>query len=199
MEDERTDGPGAITQLLERFRDGDPAAGEALFRELYPQLHRVAHARLSRLRPGQTLNTTALVHEAYLKLVHHGNLDWQDRAHFMAVSSQAMRQILVDRARHVSAAKRGGNAAPATAEIEDVAAPERAAEILALDDALSRLEALDPDLARIVQLRFFGGLSVEETAAVVGVSPRTVKREWRKARALLYRDLRADRDAAEPE
>lgn len=199
MEDEATDASGAITQLLRRFRDGDQAAGEALYRRLYSQLHRVAHSRLARLRPGQTLNTTALVHEAYLKLAHHGGLDWRDRAHFLAVSSQAMRQILVDRARRVSADKRGGSALPVTAQIDDVPAPERAAEVLALDEALDRLESLSPKLARIVQLRFFGGLSVEETAEVVGVSPRTVKRDWRKARALLYRDLTASPGTAERE
>ena len=192
MEDERTGVREATTELLARFRAGDRIAADALFERIYPVLHRLARGRLARLRPGQTLNTTALVHEAYLKLVAPAGAEWHDRAHFLAVSSTAMRQILVDRARRVSARKRGGPALQVTAEVEDVAAPERATEVLALDQALDRLEAIEPRLARTVQLRFFGGLSVEETAEVMGSSPRTVKRDWRKARAWLYRELRSE-------
>ena len=189
VEREGTDAGGSITGVLARLRAGDRSAAESLYERLYSELRQLARMRLARLRPGQTLNTTALVHETYLKLVDQTGVDWRDRAHFMAVSSQAMRHILVDRARYVGAKKRGGGALQVATDGEGISAPERAAEVLALDEALGRLAALEPKLAQTVELRFFGGLSVDETAEVLGVSPRTVKRNWRKARALLYRDL----------
>ena len=156
---------------------------------VYREFHERAHAQLARRRPGETLSTTALVHEAYLKLVDSAHQSYQDRIHFFAVASRAMRQILVDYARRTSAEKRGSGRA-VTLEPEAVANPDRAEELLALDEGLEQLEKLDPRLVRTVELRFFGGLSVEETAEALGVSPRTVKRDWQRARAFLYEMVR---------
>ena len=176
-----------ITALLAAYRNGDPAALDRLFPLVYGDLRERAHRQLARGRPGETLSTTAVVHEAYLKLTDSSHQDYQDRVHFFAVASQAMRQILVDYARRRTAAKRGGTAAHLVAlDAELVGDPGRADELVALDDALVRLEALDGRLARIVELRFFGGLSVEETADALGISARTVKRDWRTARAFLF-------------
>jgi RNA polymerase sigma factor (TIGR02999 family) len=135
------------------------------------------------------LSPTGLVHEAYLRLVGQAGMQLRDRRHFFALAARAMRQIVVDFARRRAADKRGGSARPLTLDERVLALPDRAAEIVALDDALGRLETLDPRLSRIVELRFFGGLSVEETAASLDVSPRTVKREWQKARAFLFAEL----------
>ena len=182
---------GDITGLLAALRGGDRAALDRLFPLVYRELHDRAHGQLARHRPGDTLSTTALVHEAYLKLTDSAHQTYQDRVHFFAVASRAMRQILVDYARRRMAVKRGG-APPVTLDPEVVGDPGRPEELVALDEALVRLEALDERLARTVEMRFFGGLSVEETAAALGVSPRTVKRDWRKARAVLYQDIRGD-------
>lgn len=182
---------GDITGLLAALREGDRAALDRLFPLVYRELHDRAHGQLARHRPGDTLSTTALVHEAYLKLTDSAHQTYQDRVHFFAVASRAMRQILVDYARRRMAVKRGG-APPVTLDPEVVGDPGRPEELVALDEALVRLEALDERLARTVEMRFFGGLSVEETAAALGVSPRTVKRDWRKARAVLYQDIRGD-------
>jgi RNA polymerase sigma factor (TIGR02999 family) len=182
---------GDITGLLAALREGDRAALDRLFPLVYRELHDRAHGQLARHRPGDTLSTTALVHEAYLKLTDSAHQTYQDRVHFFAVASRAMRQILVDYARRRMAVKRGG-APPVTLDPELAADPGRPEELVALDEALGRLEALDERLARTVEMRFFGGLSVEETAAALGVSPRTVKRDWRKARAVLYQDIRGD-------
>lgn len=179
---------GDITGLLAALREGDRAALDRLFPLVYRELHDRAHGQLARHRPGDTLSTTALVHEAYLKLTDSAHQTYQDRVHFFAVASRAMRQILVDYARRRMAVKRGG-APPVTLDPEVVGDPGRPEELVALDEALVRLEALDERLARTVEMRFFGGLSVEETAAALGVSPRTVKRDWRKARAVLYLTL----------
>ncbi len=184
---------GAVTRLLGALRRGDPGAFDQLMPLVYRELRERAHRQLAARRPGETLDTTALVNETYLKLVDAASTGWQDRAHFFAVASKAMRQIIVDYARRSAAKKRGGPVrAPLLDRREEIAAPVRAAELLELDEALKDLERLDERLSRIVELRFFGGLSVEEAAEVLDVSPRTVKRDWRKARALLYEAIRAD-------
>lgn len=190
---------GEITQLLAAYSGGEPSAFDRLLPLVYEELRVAAHRQLRRRRPGgQTLDTTALVHDAYLKLIDHQRAGWRDRNHFMAVATLAMRQILVDHARRRAAGKRGGNEQVVTLEegrMRD-AAGSRAVEILALDQALHKLAGLDERLAKLVELRFFGGLSVEETAEVLDVSERTVKRDWRKARAFLYRLLESDQAEA---
>jgi RNA polymerase sigma factor (TIGR02999 family) len=181
---------GEVTRLLAELRTGDRTALDRLFPLIYDELHGRAHHQLARHRPGDTLSTTALVHEAYLKLTDSAGQSYNDRIHFFAVASRAMRQILVDHARRKLAEKRGGGLRPVSLDPADLASPDRAEELLALDEALGELAALDERLARTVELRFFGGLSVEETADVLGTSPRTVKRDWRKARAFLYDAVR---------
>jgi RNA polymerase sigma factor (TIGR02999 family) len=177
-----------ITELLAAWREGDRDAFHRLMPLVYQELRRMAHRQLG-ARDDRTLQTTAVVHELYLKLAKHSCLAVQDRHHFFAVAAAAMRQLTVDYARRRTAAKRGGHALVFAIDDRDIAVTERAAEIVALDEALDRLAMLDESLSRIVELRFFGGLSVEETADVVGCSPRTVKRHWRKARALLHAEL----------
>ncbi len=183
-----TDSPssaGAVTDLLARVRAGDATAMDRLFTLVYADLKSRARQQLARGRPGETLDTTAVVHEAYLKLVDSRHTAYNDRVHFFAVASRAMRQILVDAARKKRAAKRGaGVPAVSLAGVADETAG-RTVELIALDDALVELAALDQRLARVVELRFFGGLSTEEIAEAMGSSPRTVKRDWQKARALL--------------
>lgn len=183
------DPGGEVTQLLARLGEGDSAAMRELFPVIYAELRHRAHRQLAH-REGSTLDTTGLVHETYLKLSVSRSPHWNDRNHFLAVASRAMRQILVDAARRRMAEKRGAAVAPVSLDPGRVPAPERSAELLALDEALIGLAQLDERLARTVELRFFGGLSVEETAEVLGTSPRTVKRDWQKARALLYQALR---------
>lgn len=161
---------------------------DALMPEVYAELRRVAAAYLRRERPGQTLQPTALVNEAYLRLAGQ-HPRFQNRAHFCAIAANAMRQILVERARAKHAQKRGGGAPRITLNEALAANPEPPVDIAALDEALTRLAALDPEQARIVELRFFGGLSVEETAEALGVSPATIKRHWAVARAWLAREL----------
>ena len=180
---------GEITGLLAALRDGDRTALDRLFPLVYRELHDRAHRQLARRRPGDTLSTTALVHEAYLKLTDSAHQTYADRVHFFAVASRAMRQILVDYARRMTAAKRGGGLA-VSFDPDQLGDPGRAEELVALDEALTRLEGLDERLARTVEMRFFGGLSVEEAADALGVSPRTVKRDWRKARAFLFEAIR---------
>lgn len=182
-----------ITRLLVAMREGDASAMDRLFPLVYREVHERAHRQLARRRPGETLSTTALVHETYLKLAGSARQSYEDRIHFFAVASRAMRQILVDYARRNAAAKRGGGRA-VTLDDESAANPDRAEELLALDEGLERLQELDPRLVQTVELRFFGGLSVEETADALGVSPRTVKRDWQRARAFLYQAVRADAD-----
>lgn len=161
---------------------------DALMPEVYAELRRVAAAYLRRERPGQTLQPTALVNEAYVRLAGQ-HPKFQNRAHFCAIAANAMRQILVERARARHALKRGGGAARITLNEGLAASPEPVVDVAALDEALTRLAALDPEQARIVELRFFGGLTVEETAEAIGVSPATVKRHWAVARAWLAREL----------
>lgn len=178
-----------ITQLLLAWSDGDETALAQLAPLVQVELHRLAQRYMSQERSGHTLQTTALVNEAYLRLIDWKNVRWQNRAHFFAVSAQLMRRILVDHARHRKYHKRGGETVRVSlTEATDVA-EERSADILALDAALQSLATLDPRKSQIVELRFFGGLSLEETAEVLKISPRTVTREWGLAQAWLYREL----------
>jgi len=177
------------TQLLRAWASGDQAALDQLTPRVYQELRRMAGHFMQNERPGRTLQTTALVHEAYLRLIDVTNVDWQHRAHFFAVSATIMRRILLDRARRRGAGKRGGKLARVHFdEIPDLDSG-RAAELIALDDALNALAQIDPRKGRVIELRFFGGLSVEETAAVLNVSSDTVLRDWKLARAWLLAEL----------
>jgi RNA polymerase sigma factor (TIGR02999 family) len=182
-------GCSETTQLLRAWASGDRGALEQLTPRVYDELRRIAGHFMKDERPGRTIQTTALVHEAYLKLIDVTNVDWQHRAHFFAVSAQIMRHILLDRARRRVAAKRGG-ATPRVNldEVPDIGSG-RARELIALDDALNALAKVDARKAQVIELRFFGGLSVEETAEVLKVSSDTVKRDWRLARAWLLAEL----------
>lgn len=183
--------PSDVTQLLVAWGAGDAAAAERLVAAVYAELRRQA-ARAMRREGDHTLQTTALVHEAYLRLVDQRRVVWRSRAHFFGVAAQLMRRILVDHARGRHAAKRGGKAQQLTLDDADAAIPASAAEgveVVALHEALERLAAIDPTQARLVELRYFGGLNIEETGEALGVSPATVKREWAIARAWLRREL----------
>jgi len=184
-----TPSPKFITQLLIAWRDGDETALTRLIPLVYEELHRLAHHYMRRERPGHTLQTTALVNEAYIRLVDHKGMRWQNRAHFYAVAAQAMRRILVDHARSRDCAKRGGGANLVELEEAATVVQRQAADLVALDDALSELAALDPRKSQIVEMRYFGGMSVEETAEVLRVSPVTVMREWSTAKAWLLRAM----------
>jgi len=182
--------PAAFDELVERATRGDAPALEALMPLVYAELRRLAAHYLKGERPGQTLQPTALVHEAYLKLLKDRPERWQNRAHFCAIAAHSMRQVLIERARARDALKRGGGQPRVTFdEGLPAAAAERPIDVIALDDALERLAALDPHQARIVELRYFGGLSIEETADALGISPATVKRHWAVARAWLAKEL----------
>jgi RNA polymerase sigma factor (TIGR02999 family) len=185
------DSQRPITDLLLELRAGHDGAMDRLFPLVYDELRRVAHRASSRERPDHTLGTTGLVHEAYLRLVDHTRVEFQDRAHFFALAARAMRQILVDYARRHRALKRGGGGSPLRLDEGAVAVDERADTLVALDEALLRLATLDPRLGQVVECRFFGGLTEEETAEVVGVTPRTVRRDWTRAKGWLYRELTA--------
>jgi len=178
-----------VTRLLIEWSKGDRGALDALVPLVYDELRRLAQLYLSREKPGHTLSSTALVHEAYLRLVRQEDMSWQNRAHFFAVAARMMRRILVDHARKHNYAKRGGGAM--TLSLDEAVAPakERELDLVALDDALEALAKLDERQCRMVELRFFGGLSIEETSEVMGVSTPTVKREWASARAWLYREI----------
>jgi len=178
-----------VTELLSTLRSGDNSAIDAVFPVIYDELHRIAHRLLSRERADHTFSTTALVHEAYFKLVDQDRVQWQDRAHFCAIAAQAMRRILVDYARRRKAKKRGGTRPHFPLDENTIAIDQQAGLVLSLDSALNRLKTLNERLAQVVDLRFFGGLTEEEMAEVLGVSPRTVRRDWVKARAWLYREL----------
>ncbi len=177
---------GLVTQLLSSHRSGDEGASERLFVMVYDDLHEMAHRQLRFRRPGETLNTTGLVHEAYLKMFDRDDSDWKDRAHFFAVTARAMRQILVDYARRVNAEKRGGKAHRTDLHASMISDTDSPVDILDLDDALKQLHEFNPRLSQIVEFRFFGGLSIEETAEVLGLSSRTVDRDWYKAKSFLY-------------
>jgi RNA polymerase sigma factor (TIGR02999 family) len=178
-----------VTGLLLAWRAGRPEASDRLFPLVYEELRRIAHRQLGRERAGHTLDTTALVHEAYLKLVDQTQVQWVDRSHFLAVAAQAMRRILVDYARRYASDKRGG--APMRVSLTDatIVAEQRADLLLALDEALIDLAKMDERLSRVVECRFFGGLTEEETAEVLGVTARTVRRDWTKAKGWLHRVL----------
>jgi len=185
--------PAQITMLLASLKDGDRSAvASKLMPLVYDEFKALAAKHLRNERGGHTLQPTALVHEAYLKLIDQTRVDWQGRTHFFAVGAQAMRRILVDHARQRRRQKRGGGAGRITLDEAVALAPERAEEILELDEALKRLSELDPRQGQIVEMRFFGGMSVEEVANVLGVSKRTVEGDWTMARAWLMRELSPD-------
>jgi RNA polymerase sigma factor (TIGR02999 family) len=178
-----------VTLLLQRYSDGDESALAELMPLVYNELHRLAASYLRRERPDHTLQTTALVHEAYLRLVDQKDAQWRGRDHFLAVAAQAMRRILVDYARRHKAAKRGGPLPRLSLEEAVAVSEEQSDNLIVLDRLLARLEAIDPQEVRIIELRFFAGLSVEETASAMGTSPTTVKREWSVARKWLAREM----------
>jgi RNA polymerase sigma factor (TIGR02999 family) len=180
-----------ITQLLKQWDDGSGRALEELMPLVYDELKRLAGSYLRRERPNHTLQSAALVNEAYLRLVDQKQVQWQNRAHFFGIAAQMMRRILVDHARSHKAAKRGAGLPGLALDEAFAEAQGRSIDLLGLDDALQRLEKIDPEQGKIVELRFFSGLSIEETATVLGISPATVKRDWAAARAWLYREVSA--------
>jgi RNA polymerase sigma-70 factor, ECF subfamily len=177
-----------VTQLLVRYSNGDGSALEDLLVQVYDELHKLAQSYMRRENPAHTLQPTALVHEAYFKLVDQKSVEWKNRSHFFGVAAQLMRRILIDHARQRLASKRGGSRARIT--FEDALHGENdTPDLICLDDALKKLAELDERQAKIVELRYFGGLSIEETAEVLHTSPATVKRDWTLARTWLYREL----------
>jgi RNA polymerase sigma factor (TIGR02999 family) len=182
-----------VTHLLISWSDGDKSALERLLPLIYRSLQKIAHVHLNRERSGHTLQTTALVHEAYLKLVDQTSVDWKNRSHFFAIASQAMRRILIDYARKQIAEKRGGNEEKISLDEIDITQISPDQNLLNLDEALKDLENIDPHQSRIIELRYFGGLTVEETAEVLQTSARTVAREWAMARAWLFRKLTGEK------
>ena len=177
-----------ISKLLRAWSDGDQGALKGLTPIVYDELRRLARRHMRRERPGHSLQTADLVSEAYMRLVDYKRMQWQNRAHFFAVSAQLMRRILVDRARRHNV-KRGGGAPHVSLEEAAMVGGDRAADLVALDDAMNALTRLDPRKVQVVEMRFFGGLSVEETAEVLKVSPVTVRRDWSTAKLWLYREL----------
>lgn len=178
-----------VTQLLLKWSDGDQEALDQLMPLVYTELRRLADRYLRRERPGHTLQATALVHEAYVQLIDQRNVRWQNRAHFFGIAANLMRQILVQYARSHRAAKRGGSGYKLSLDEAAGVSREPDMDLVALDDALNTLAAIDPQQSRIVELRFFGGLTIEETAQVLGISPATVKREWTVAKAWLRSEM----------
>jgi len=187
--DSQLSPPGRVTELLLELSGGSQAAVDELIPFLYQELKRLAAAQLRHERPDHTLQVTALVHEAYLKLVDQRQANWRNRAHFFAVAARVMRRILLDYAKERTRGKRGGNARKTSLDEALVVSHDRAFELVEIDEALDRLKALDQRQAQVVEMRFFGGLSVEETAEALGVSEPTVKREWAMAKAWLYREI----------
>ncbi len=184
-----TSSKTTVAQLVESARRGDEQALSALMPLVYEELRRLAASYMRRERPGQTLQATALVHDAYIRLMQDSKLSWQNRSHFFGIAARSMRQILVERARARHAVKRGGSRIRVTLDAGLLAAEAPPIDLEALDEALTRLEALDAELARVVEVRFFGGLSIEEAAETLDVSPATVKRRWTVAKAWLAREL----------
>jgi RNA polymerase sigma factor (TIGR02999 family) len=178
-----------VTQLLSDWSSGDQSARDQLMPLVYDELHRLAHNYMKRESPGHTLQTSALVNEAFVKLVDQRNVRWQNRAHFFGIAAQLMRRILVDHARSRQSAKRGGGSHSISFDEALVISDERSAEVVAVHEALERLSELDTRKGQIVELRFFGGLSIDETAEVLGVSPGTVMRDWTMAKAWLRREM----------
>ena len=185
--------PQDVTQLLQAWSDGDQGALEKLRPLVYGELHKRAKHYMARERPDHTLQTTALVNEAYLKLIDSSRMNWRNRAHFFAVSAQLMRRILIDFARSHRSFKRGADRQPLSLEDAPAVTQERCADLGALDDALNALAAIDARKSQVVQLRFFGGLDVEETAEVLRVSPDTVTRDWKLAKMWLLHELRSEK------
>jgi RNA polymerase sigma factor (TIGR02999 family) len=183
-----------ITQMLLDWSGGDRDALERMMPIVYGELHRLAHRYMNRERPGHTLQTSALVNEAYLRLVDQRSVKWNNRAHFFAIAAQMMRRILVDYARSHLYAKRGARAVHLSLTHADEVSNEATAEITALDEALTQLQSMDPQQARVVELRFFGGLTIKETAEAMGISVDMVKREWSTAKAWLYREMKSSGD-----
>ena len=181
---------GTVTRLLLELRGGDRSVFDEMLPLVYDELCRLARFQLRHEKVGTTLQTTDLVHEAYFKLVNHHQVDWEDRSHFFSVAARAMRQVLVDRARKRNAEKRGGGMRKLDMEADRLGAPEQDEAILALEEALQRLEKLDERQGQVVECRFFAGLTIEEAAAALDVSASTVKRDWRAAKAWLYREMR---------
>jgi RNA polymerase sigma factor (TIGR02999 family) len=179
-----------VTQLLSQWTDGDPRALDALLPLVYDELRRLARSYLQRERSDHTLQSTALVHEAYLRLVDQ-NVSWQNRAHFFGIAAQMMRRILVDHARGRNSAKRGEGVCKVTLDEEIARAGQRDLDVIALDEALTNLARFDPQQSRIVELRFFAGLSIEDTSEILQISPATVKRDWAMAKAWLFREMHA--------
>lgn len=184
---------GEVTQLLKAWGEGDDRALERLTPVVENELHRLAHRCMARERPGHTLQTTALVNEVYLRLVDIDAVNWQDRAHFFAIAARMMRRVLTDFARSRNYQKRGGGAVQVSLDEGLVVAPEKDGDILALDEALTQFAALYPRQSQVVELRFFGGLEVEEAAEALKISPVTVKRDWRFAKAWLLRALSGEK------
>ena len=189
MGDQNTNSRSEITGLLVSWCEGDQAALERLLPLVEVELHRIAHNYMRRESPGHTLQTTALVNEAYFRLVDQKSVRWQNRAQFYGVAAQIMRRILLNHARDQNRLKRGGGALRVSLVDAELMSDAESAEMLALDDALKRLELIYPRKCRVVELRFFGGLSIEETAEVLKVSPPTVLRDWKMAKAWLLREL----------
>lgn len=183
--------PHQVTQLLQQWSEGDENALAKLMPMVHDELHRLAHQHMKRENAGHVLQTSALINEVYLRLVDQPQIRWQDRAHFFGIAARLMRHILVDDARKRNASKRGGSLIQVPLDEASAVVQEQAANVAALDDALQRLEAIDERQGKIVELRFFGGLSIEETAQVLKVSPGTVMRDWTFARAWLRNEMTA--------
>ena len=183
-----------VTQLLIDCSNGSQDAFKQLFPLVYEELRRLAHRHMIRERPGHTLQTTAVVHEAYLRLIDQKHVQWQNRAHFFAIASQMMRRILITHAQSYAYAKRGGGALKVSLDEAAVLSPERASDLIALDEALTGLTAIDPRRSQVVELRFFGGLSNEEIAEVLNISTNTVTRDWNVAKAWLQREMSKEQE-----
>jgi RNA polymerase sigma factor (TIGR02999 family) len=190
-----SDAPREVTLLLQDWRRGDQAALDKLIPLVYGELHRLAHRYMVRERAGVTLQTTALVNEAYLRLIDASQVEWKDRVHFFSISANLMRRILVEFARSRGSHKRGGDVRKVELDEAFIASPRPDADLIAVDDALNALAAIDPRAAKVVELRFFGGMSVEETAEALGVSGNTVMRDWNLAKVWLLRELKRSDEA----
>jgi RNA polymerase sigma factor (TIGR02999 family) len=187
--------PTEVTVLLAKARSGDSSALADVFPLIYDELRRLAQQQLQREPDGHTLSPTALVHEAYMRLIDYSRMEWQGRAHFMAVASTAMRRILVDHARGHRSAKRGGMLKRISIDDVELGAEDRAELLIAIDDALGRLKEIDARQAQVVECRFFGGMTEEETAEALGIGLRTAKRDWAKAKSWLHREIAAEQEA----